>query len=160
MAHAGKNYPLAFRRDLATNLTNNKNSWAKAYWPKFSQCLGSLPPFFVHLTVVCVEVPPAATFSKWESDWTNVNGRTVKVEFEVNNTSWDNFRIGADWQLIDQVKGQLAFGRISANGPNSYGGVQGTVKNGTGADPSLFQTLGNNSQLIMSALSWPEWNNL
>ena len=42
MAHIGKTYELAFRRDLSVGVLNNRQGWAKHYFIKFQNCFGSV----------------------------------------------------------------------------------------------------------------------
>lgn len=159
MAHAGKAYPVHFRRDLNVNSVTNNEGWPRAFGLISSNGQGEVGLHLAGNRWVCI-AQQEKTFHGllYESQYITVNGHDVMFRLTGNQDTWDT---SASMQglLIDRVKGTL--GRFG----NGYG-TTGRYHSGSGSYellfspfPDLFRVF-DSVVVATNAVLWEEWNNL
>lgn len=158
MAHAGKHYPLAFRRDLALDTLNNAIGYPIAYYWTISQCFGTIPPAVGPTTVMLISRDDwRPNESLFVSDVVRVAGRDLTVQLDVG--SLYQYPDSPGWvRVFDRVRGELVVGTCPSTHGHTYQGIHSDVRPGANYTPSLIQTLGNISRMDLQAVPWAAWN--
>ncbi len=159
MAHVGKKYPLAFRRDLAFGINNNQQGWGRAYYFLAPLVGGSIPPAMVVMALVCTERDPGSFHALWESEETVLAGRRLVARMIIDNTTRVPESNEARWELHDSVRGFIGKGRVIGRLGDTYGIIDLILENGPDPAPDLWN-VGIFKEQGGFALDWDQWNNL
>lgn len=159
MAHAGKRYPVHFRRDFNLNVTTNSVGIAKAYALTSQSGFGVVGQALPGKRFVCI-TRDETTFpgAIWESESQSVGGRDISILI-VCDPAKVNSGIVAMLQMIDSSAG--AIGQASIGGINlkSYTNFQVSWDQQFTPRRDLFLPhIGTTG--ILAAVLWSEWNNL
>jgi hypothetical protein len=159
MAHLGKRYPLAFRRDLAYDVGSNQSAWGRAYWFEAPFLGGSIPAAMSLATLPLVEVPPAGFYALWESGWRPVAGRSVFARMYIDTASRQARVFEAKWELRDSVKGFIGKATVVGKAGLDYSVIECICEMGPDPSPPLWE-VGLRPAMTGFALTWPEWHAL
>jgi hypothetical protein len=107
MAHAGKDWPLHFRRDLSAQALNNRQGWAEQYVLTFARLAGSIGTFIRDESPKLFTTFLAGT-TTMEADTAPfvTNGHTVfaRLHFELAGSPQV---YSGTMSIFDSVKGQV-----------------------------------------------------
>jgi len=108
MAHAGKFYPLAFRRDLWLDAVTYRNSWPKYWRWNMGTFIGPIGSAISGKPIApLIEVPNYSGLIKWVSPWKDVGGESVKLTCELVEVNNFGVRYRMSFILEHQTEGVL-----------------------------------------------------
>jgi hypothetical protein len=114
MAHLGKRYPVAFRRDINLNLIDKRFYWPRVWRVKGHDLTGTIGSALSTGTVVFSQEydPRTLLLPEWRSGFGPVNGRSVDIrllvaagmghDFDVTGQVWDSVQ-GKIWEFTFPV---------------------------------------------------------
>lgn len=159
MAHAGKNYPVHFRRDWSLDVPNYNQAAGRGYRFIAGDTFGTVGLWLRSNLVDCIAYEETSFQGlKWRSHWTPAAGRSIRVQME---TSIANGFPGFFWrgEVIDSVKGTIGKFSGKAAGFSNYKIISGLWDAQFHPEPDLFgaSTLSTHGA---TAMNWSHWNSL
>lgn len=156
MAHVGKLYPVAFRRDYNLDVGNNRVGFARGYSFGTENIFGligqHMPGRIWNLIAVNETTEPGI---KWESDPQSIEGYDVHVEMSTMDDA-ATFGIKTLLKIIASGVGDLANMRAAPPGGLGYAQVNGGYGSGPFPHPDLFLPTFS-ATWSASALRWSFW---
>lgn len=160
MAHSGKNYPLAFRRDLASDLNTYRGGLAIAYRASMLNVVGTIAAAFNSSKRILIELaPPNSPIAEWTTGPQIINGRTVTCTLRFDKPRYDSKRAGT-FRIDDQAKGNCLTVELHAQGAFPYNVLTSSLPNVEIPQPALLAWVPNFSSVSLGALSWALWNSM
>lgn len=160
MAHAGKYYPVHFRRDLNLNQSTNNFGLARAYAVRSSLYTGTVGVPLNSKRIICHAVDePTFQFAKWESEWFTCGTRTVRWLLECSLAKGyptELMRV----QIFDQVIGLLGYSSIITANHLTYRNLAGAWVQASSTHPDLLYGFVNSTRNNVDAVDWAEYNGL
>jgi len=159
MSHAGRNYPVHFRRDFNLNSQNNNVGFAAGYNCSFAGASGTIGAALAHAPLIAIAAD-IHTFNgmKWKVDPTMAGGHSVTMELKtVTPPPTVDILILAE--LFDSVVGSLGVAQFGVLNIFTYTNFN------LHWDPLSFTHIGlfamGSTQFTQcGAIRWPQWNNL
>lgn len=160
MAHIGVNYPLAFRRDLASNIERNSASYSRAYYVNLSSCLGTVGSA-LHGTILHVIESDdlAGNFARWVSPVARIAGRDITAELTIDGSMVGGV-IYSTLKIFDRIRGEQVVAGLFGRGAIRYQILAGGCRPGADNDPDLFGVILNTTSASLVSLTWPQYNAL
>lgn len=110
MAHVGKLYPVAFRRDWSTDVRTFRRAMARDYFLFDHNSSGTIGGHITDKLLRAIEVDPfTVDVPRWEIEPTRVNGRMVYGFLECTTQApqgWMQWRA----EMFDTIQGSLVRG--------------------------------------------------
>lgn len=139
MAHKGKAYPVALRRDVSLNVRTYRFALASQYDITFIGTDGTVGGPMSGLVVRVTEAPdPSPILIRWNSVQMHISGHdvTIRVDAEVSGLPQQNFMrcscVDSTLGVIWQTRGIMVVGD---GGPANFGYIGGVLTQ----TPGLFQ---------------------
>jgi len=124
MAHIGKSYELAFRRDLGLQCTTNRNSWPKVMLIGCWNCLGTVGSHaFGVLSPVTVDfdLPSGRMFKRTAT--MNISGTVVYYELDLTIRGFPQLYAGTI--TVFRSNGVMLYQSKVSNNTGRYSGFSG-----------------------------------
>lgn len=157
MAHKGKHYPLAWRRDL--NLNSSTNRFGLAQFYKFSKCdsTGTIGNFMsVRFVTRIKDQGPIVPWNQWQSEWQDIGPYLIRVTLKLDQIVSSTYR-KFSLEIEDYVSGLLF--RSSSQGSPTFDALLNFF---TFVDylpqPELFRPEGPLSTIQVRPMTWQELN--
>lgn len=112
MAHVGKRYPVAFRRDVSLNKTSTDQYFPRSLKLQISSASGTLGSFIdTHpLRRLDESGDHLQPYIVWGDEFKSFGGRLIRCLVTLDKGATEYFRFRA--QILDSVLGQLAFQEV------------------------------------------------
>lgn len=156
MAHLGKEYPVALRRDWSTQLTSYRRAMARDYYCYSPSSFGTIGGHLFSNEVRMKEYQPLlVNILRWQMDATLINGRTVTGYLECTQTDL----LGVmQWkaELFDSVQGSIAKSTGGQSAAFGYKSLAGRWDRSYVPRPALM-SYGNDSLFNWNAVLWSDF---
>lgn len=140
MAHVGKKYPVAFRRDWSTQVSSYQLAMARDYFFVAPSASGTIGGHLIGKVLRAIERDATTVVVPiWRSDPTNINGRSVTIE--VTLTSQDPFGVMQNrLEIFDAIQGSVARATGITGATSGYRILAGHFDQTWQPHPTLFST--------------------
>lgn len=159
MAHSGRVYPVAFRRDFNLNVVTNNTGIAAGYNFATQGLSGSVGSFLNGHLWPCVAYDQS-TYNgiKWKSPTLNLSGRHVVISFELGTMDGLSTTF-ASGRVTDSLLGDLGDFNFGVPTNQSYKQVPGRWVDFSWTNPSIL-AFPFSTQCNLVAVEWAQWNAL
>jgi len=158
VAHVGKLYPVAFRRDLNLNTATNTRYLGRSLALVISDVGGSWGSAVNNATILdCHEMrPPVGGIQSWETGVRLIAGRLINISAKVQ------LEANYDWTILAQISdgtlGNLGRSIVRFRDANRYDRFATNFNIEFPPHPAVFNFTAVQSQIAWRQLNWTEYN--